>query len=406
MRYNIEIIRKLLRFFYELLFAVLMLEFVIVIFYKDSVSYKNIAVIVAFYVLSYVAREKSNNIFIMLVIHIIPIVVLCFMNIEIKYIVLYSLFMIFLADASYMYIRKGMVLLPMTDFPWVTFLMCLVIYIYGYFTKSLDMIKGIYIIPVILIFIYLFSIYADGLKKYVISTSDISGLPIRSIIITNTSIVGFVSFLLLCLIIISGRLDLTGLTSKLVLGFAAILKVIWAVISFIGAIIGSMITTGRSNLAANSSNYGEQIGAEAGHLAELMEGIMKLALIALLVYALYRLGKYILSIIFVRYRHEDGKVENVSAPVKKHIVKEKLPKRKVERLDITQRFRRMYKSYVERHIYELSLDKSTTCREIEQEMEKLEIESAHEISELYSKVRYGGVEADRKILKKMHDITR
>ena len=57
MRYNIEIIRKLLRFFYELLFAVLMLEFVIVIFYKDSVSYKNIAAIVAFYVLSYVARE-------------------------------------------------------------------------------------------------------------------------------------------------------------------------------------------------------------------------------------------------------------------------------------------------------------------------------------------------------------
>ena len=76
MRYNIEIIRKLLRFFYELLFAVLMLEFVIVIFYKDSVSYKNIAAIVAFYVLSYVAREKSNNIFIMLVIRIIPIVVL------------------------------------------------------------------------------------------------------------------------------------------------------------------------------------------------------------------------------------------------------------------------------------------------------------------------------------------
>lgn len=406
MRHNIEIIRRLLRFFYELLFAILVLEFAIVIFYKDSVSYKNIAVIVAFYVLSYVAREKSSNIFIMLVIHIAPIVVLCFMDIEVKYIVLYSLFMIFLADASYMYIRKGMVLLPMTDFPWVTFLMCLVIYIYGYFTKSLDMIKGIYVIPAILIFIYLFSIYADGLKKYVISTSDISGLPIRSIIITNTSIVGFVSFLLLCLIIISGRLDLTGLYSKLVLGFAAILKVIWAVISFIGAIIGSMITTGRSNLAANSSNYGEQIGAEAGHLAELMEGIMKLALIALLIYALYRIGKYILSIIFVRYRHEDGKVENVSSPVKKHIVKEKLPKRKVERLDITQRFRRMYKSYVERHKYNLSLDKSTTCREIEQEMEELDIEAAHEISELYSKVRYGGVEADRKTLKKMHDITR
>ncbi len=406
MRHNIEIIRKLLRFFYELLFAILVLEFAIVIFYKDSVSYKNIAVIVAFYVLSYVAREKSSNIFIMLVIHIAPIVVLCFMNIEVKYIVLYSLFMIFLADASYMYIRKGMVLLPMTDFPWVTFLMCLVIYIYGYFTKSLDMIKGIYVIPAILIFIYLFSIYADGLKKYVISTSDISGLPIRSIIITNTSIVGFVSFLLLCLIIISGRLDLTGLTSKLVLGFAAILKVIWAVISFIGAIIGSMITTGRSNLAANSSNYGEQIGAEAGHLAELMEGIMKLALIALLIYALYRLGKYILSIIFVRYRHEDGKVENVSSPVKKHIVKEKLPKRKIERLDVTQRFRRMYKSYVERHKYILSIDKSTTCREIEQEMEELDIEAAHEISELYSKVRYGGVEADRKTLKKMHDMTR
>lgn len=406
MRHNIEIIRRLLRFFYELWFAILVLEFAIVIFYKDSVSYKNIAVIVAFYVLSYVAREKSSNIFIMLVIHIVPVVVLCFMDIEVKYIVLYSLFMIFLADASYMYIRKGMVLLPMTDFPWVTFLMCLVIYIYGYFTKSLDMIKGIYVIPAILIFIYLFSIYADGLKKYVISTSDISGLPIRSIIITNTSIVGFVSFLLLCLIIISGRLDLTGLSSKLVLGFAAILKIIWAVISFIGAIIGSMITTGRSNLAANSSNYGEQIGAEAGHLAELMEGIMKLALIALLVYALYRLGKYILSIIFVRYRHEDGKVENVSSPVKKHIVKEKLPKRKVERLDATQRFRRMYKSYVERHKYNLLLDKSTTCREIEQEMEELDIEAAHEISELYSKVRYGGMEADRKTLKKMHDITR
>lgn len=406
MRHNIELVRRIIRFFYELLFTLLLLEFVTVIFFKDKVLIKNVLILAGFYLVSYIAREKSPNIFVMLLIHILPVIPLCIMHMDLKYLILFMLFMIFLMDASYMYMKKGMVLLPMTDFPWVIFLVSFIIYLYGYFTKSLDMIWGIYLIPALLIFLYLFGIYADGLKKYIVSTGDITGLPIKNIIITNTCMVGIVFVIILALFIISSQIDISVITGKIAYGLSAILRIIWAVISFVGAIIGSMITVGNSSIIENGSNYGEKIGAEAGNVAQFMEGFIQLALLGLLIYLIYRFAKYIFGIIFVRYRHESGEIEKIKAPVKKNIKRAKIRQNKIKKLDLEHIFRRQYMLYVLRHKADIELDASRTGRQIEADMTELEIKSAHEVTELYCDVRYGGSQVDRSTIKKIRKLTR
>lgn len=406
MRHNIELVRRIIRFFYELLFTLLLLEFVTVIFFKDMVSVKKVLILSGFYLVSYIAREKSPNIFVMLLIHILTIVPFFIMHIEIKYLILFILFLVFLMDASYMYMKKGMLLLPMTDFPWVTFLISFIIYLYGYFTKSLDMIWGIYLIPAMLIFLYLLGIYADGLKKYIISTSDITGLPIKNIIITNSCMVAMVFVFILTMFIVTSHINVSAITGKIAYGLSAILRIIWAVISFIGAIIGSMITTGRSNIAENSGNYGEKIGAEAGKAAEFMEGFIQLVLVALMIYLVYRFAKYIFKIIFVSYRHESGEIEKIKAPVKKNIKREKIRQNKIKKLDLEHIFRRQYVGYILRHKADIKLDASRTSRQIEADMVEIDIKSAHEVTQLYCDVRYGGSQVDRSMIKKIRQLTR
>ncbi len=401
MKHNVEVMRRILRFGYEALFSVLLMEFFMIIFIQEKPSFYGIAIVLGLYLISYLAREWSANILILLLCHIIPAGIIGLMPVSRGFFVICILLSCYLFDTAYLYVRRHAVLKPMTDFPWATFLISFIIYLYGYFTKSDRIVFSAYIIPVILIFIYLASIYLDGLKGYLDATKDVGGIPVRKIVLTNTVIVAVIMMILLAAMILCRAFDFSVILEKLGQGVAAVLRIVWLVLSFFGSVISSMITTGTSNLSKYGNYYGQQLGAEAGKIGSIMELVLKFALLVLVIYLFYQLMKRLLRLVLANIRQENDVVETVKLPVRKKIIYEMLDHERPHSLTAEEKIRRLYRNRMLKYRYDISLSEYKTSRELEQEVHENNIDDVHALTDIYADVRYGGIKPDKQMLKKM-----
>lgn len=401
MKHNVEVMRRILRLGYEALFSVLLMEFFMIIFVREKPSLYGIFIVLGLYLISYLAREQSSNILILLLSHMIPVGVLALTPVSRGFLVICILLSCYLFDTACLYVRGHAVLKPMTDFPWATFLISFIIYLYGYFTKSDRIVFSAYIIPVVLIFIYLTSIYLDGLKGYLEATKDVGGIPVRKIVLTNTAIVAVIMVILLAAMVLCRALDFSAVLEKLGQGVAAVLRIVWLVLSFFGSILSSMITTGRSNLNMYGNYYGQQLGAEAGKIGSVMELVLKLALLVLAGYLLYRLMRRLLRLVFANIRQKNDVVEAVNKPVRKKIIYEMLDRERPHRLTAEEKIRRLYRNRMLKYRYDISLNEYRTSRELEQEIHEQNLDDVHELTDIYTDVRYGGVKPDKRLLRKM-----
>lgn len=401
MKHNVEVMRRILRLGYEALFSVLLMEFFMIIFVREKPSLYGIFIVLGLYLISYLAREQSSNILILLLSHMIPVGVLALTPVSRGFLVICILLSCYLFDTACLYVRGHAVLKPVTDFPWATFLISFIIYLYGYFTKSDRIVFSAYIIPVVLIFIYLTSIYLDGLKGYLEATKDVGGIPVRKIVLTNTAIVAVIMVILLAAMVLCRALDFSAVLGKLGQGVAAVLRIVWLVLSFFGSILSSMITTGRSNLSMYGNYYGQQLGAEAGKIGSVMELVLKLALLVLAGYLLYRLMRRLLRFVFANIRQKNDVVETVNKPVRKKIIYEMLDREHPHSLTAEEKIRRLYRNRMLKYRYDISLNEYRTSRELEQEIHEQNLDDVHELTDIYADVRYGGVKPDKRLLRKM-----
>lgn len=406
MKPDLNIIRRLLRLLYELFFSIILMEFVMVIFVKKTTGPLYAAILTGLFLVSYIIREHSPNILVMVTFHILYVAVLFLLHTDTEFVMVCGLFAIYLADASYIYIRRNMAVAPVTDFPWFVFLTCFIIYLYGLYTDKLDLLMGVYTIPLCLIFIYLLCVYTDGLAGYMGSAGYLEGIPIKNIVFVNSCVVGSVLILLLVSMLLFVRIDMTVILEGLKSGLAAAFKIIWLAGSFVGAVLSSLITTGTTDISSYGGSYGENIAAQSGKLAGALEALLKLLLVFLLIYMLYRIGRYLLRIMLTACRRETGKAESLSEPVKKYVVREKLPHKKAQRPDAELLFRRTYRGRILRYRYEIDLDRSKTCRDIESQVKKLGMGDISELTELYCDVRYGGRSVDRQLLREIRRLVR
>lgn len=404
MKHKIELFRRILRFLYEVLFSMLLMEFFMIIFVKEKPGISAVLIVLALYFISYVSRERCPNSLILLLVHVIPMIVLAFLPVSIGLFVVSLAIDVYLFDEAFLYMYRNGVLMPVTDLPWATFLISFIIYLYGYYTKTDIIVNSAYVIPVVLIFIYLCSLYLDGLKTYLEATRDVSGLPLGRIITVNTIIVGGILLLLLGVTVLCRRIDFKVIFMGIGQGFVAIFRILWLVLSFFGGIISSMITTGRSNLAVHTERYGQEIGAEAGKLGSMMETVLVVILVALVLYALYKLLAKALKLLLKRHSYQSDIVETVT-PVRKKILREELPKRHLHRLSGEEKIRKMYRNYIFRYRYDIALHARKTTEMIETELSDKQIADVHELTDIYREVRYGGVDADRQLVKKMKRLT-
>ena len=167
MKHKLYAGRRILACIYDVLYSVLLYFFFCVICVKQEPRTWDMVYIAGIFALSWVIREMVPYYFLMEALHLILVVPLFFPVFTVGYRIFFGLLIFHNAGESVIYNRRGMNLKNVDDVPWVMFLTCLIIYIYGAYVGS-GLLKNVaFAFLLVLLLCYLLSMYAEGIDKYI-----------------------------------------------------------------------------------------------------------------------------------------------------------------------------------------------------------------------------------------------
>lgn len=405
MKHKLEIWRKILLLTYESLFTVLLAYFVEMILVKESPNPATIIIVPCMYIASYFIRDRAVNYGLIVMFHMLLAGIIALLPISIGLkgiiftIVIYQIF------EALFYARRGAMLRQVNDIPWPTFLACLVIYFYGQFTNSTEIMFVSNLIPILLLFVYLLMVYTEGLLRYIESTKDVSGIPLKNIISTNSFIViAILGFLLVALLF--GRiLNLDRALIKLGAGIIIILKMLLYVVKYLLTMFGKLFSSGKNN-NENFEIGGDQPVDYINTMNSFGEAILKLLIILLAIYIVYKIAAKIIKMLMASRTYSDDILEK--AEVKRNSLSAQNIRKRIFKIRLSreEKARRYYRLRILRYKYDISLKRDKTCTELESEIAKQELGDVSEITALYSDIRYGNRAVDKNILREMNRLSR
>ncbi len=402
MKHKIEFARRAAKCAYETIFTYLLLLFIMVIFAKKQPDIFMLPAIGIIFICSYMIRETAANYLILCVGHMIMAVVMA--AIPFYAVIKVSLIIIvlsYLLPESYAYAKRMSVLKPMDGVPWPTILISLVFYIFGAAVGSEYMMVRVHYSVVLLLAITLVMIYLEGVLKYIRCTADVSGVPIKTIINANTKIVAFIIMGIIVLMLAGNLFDYKDGFSYIENIALMILKVIFGCMILFWTILSKLLSGG----ARQTGIYEETREAVNTSFSENETGtiffiLFAVLLVILLLYLLYKILRVVLAkLLEARVYHNDVVECLQNIPVAEEKIN--IQKRKSIIHSKEDYFRKMYKDYVKSHLYEEDINPYLTCDEIKRELYERHLIDAEEVTKLYSSVRYGGRQVDRKLIKEM-----
>ena len=398
MKHKVDFFRTFFRLLFEWLFTVLLAYFFLIIFVKTK-PYEYIEIILLlFYAVSYVSRRRAPNNMIIFLVHVIPAIVLYFIPIPKSTVWVTIAIDLYLLTEAFFYSRTGHFSV-LNDTPWPSFLISVVIYAYGYFTKSSFLTTRAYVIPILLIMTWFMIIYLDGIKKYVDATKDVSGLPMQRIVKTNSTIVLLIMLILIFGLFLGDFLGLDIALYKLVRGILygifMILLIIRIIIRLLLFFAGGGVSAGRT---LNTADLEEQAVEYSQGVGGTFEFILKLALAGLALYLFYKMLVWFIRLLMRRRNTTFDIIEKADvrrAGTEKYniIRKTTFGTSKEEAL------RRLYRENIWRFRYDIKLNKQKTAQEISDELYDKEIADVEEITKIYRDVRYGGEKVTKSMLR-------
>ncbi len=405
MIHNIYRLRKVLNFTYQCLFTCLFMLFTCVVMIHVPVRYDYFVEIVIMYVISYIARDVAPNLLLALIFHVISLAGIYFYGMETAVFIVMVMIGFYLFTDTWMYIKMGRILKPVDDMPWPVFLMSLIFFAFGYYVKN-DMLKSAaYHIPLICVAIYLLNVYLDGLIKYVNATKNVSGLPMKNIIKTNSMFVVVVIAVLLVAVILGNSIDFTAVLAMIKNAVVTVVKVIFSGFAFVINLIMKLfsgdtaVSSGESYTAVNKTSESNFAAGES------IIVLLKYVLLAVLVYIAVRLVIRIIKALLVKQQGVLDIVEEAEA--EKKIVTETVGIKRIFNTLFSpeEKLRKMYKKYILGYSYDIKLKNSRTCGEIQQEIMEKTNEDLSALTRLYSEVRYGGKAVGKDDIKTIKQLT-
>ncbi|MBR1815318.1 MAG: hypothetical protein IJ763_01315 [Lachnospiraceae bacterium] len=398
MRPKVDFFRTFFRLLFEWLFTVLLAYFFLIIFVKTE-PYEYIELLLfIFYTISYVSRRRAPNNLIIFLAHVIPAVVLYFMPVPKSTVWVTIAIDLYLLTEAFFYSRTGRFSV-LNDTPWPSFLISVVIYAYGYFTKSSFLTTRAYIIPILLIMTYFMIIYMDGIRKYVDATKDVSGLPMKRIVKTNSIIVLLIMLILLFGLFLGDFLGLDNALYKLVQGILygifLILLVVRTIIRILLFLAGGGVSAGRT---LNTADIEEQAVEYSQGVGGTFEFILKLALAGLAIYLFYKMMVWFIRLLMKRRNTTFDIIEKADV---RHTGTEKynIIRKNTFGTSKEETLRRLYRENIWRYRYDIKLNDRKTAQEISDELYDKQIADVDEITKIYRDVRYGGEKVTKNMLR-------
>lgn len=388
MKHKLYAGRRILACIYDVLYSVLLYFFFCVICVKQEPRTWDMVYIAGIFALSWVIREMVPYYFLMEALHLILVVPLFFPVFTVGYRIFFGLLIFHNAGESVIYNRRGMNLKKVDDVPWVMFLTCLIIYIYGVYVGS-GLLKNVaFAFLLVLLLCYLLSMYAEGIDKYIGCTADTEMIPFRNIIRINSGFV--ITFLLifsLCFFV--SRVDMVERI------FNRMLDMIVTVVKYIGAAIylayhflySFVSYTGQASSGADTVQN-ERSRQASGYVGENFDVLLYFVMTVLALYLMYRLIRWMLKRVMARRVRTDI-VEKADMSVDYDVEKKNVFQRIKEQLSLEERLRKIYRYAVMNYRYDITLKAQMTTRDIDTAIEQTTDEDFSHVSDVYRRVRYG-----------------
>ena len=406
MKHKIELTRRMLRMLYEIFFTIILYMYFQVVFCKLNPEIVTITSICILYLISYVVREKVGTHVGIALCHIVFGVVVYFAPYQTGERIMLLFLAFYVMSGSLGYSLRGAKLKPADDFPWPVFLIAFVVYLYGIGMKHEILTNSTYILTILLLMVYYIMIYVEGVKEYVESTKDVQGLPLKQIVGTNTILVVFILIALILGVFMGGYIDLSGIIKSLGDFLVYVLRIFAAGLIFVTRFFVGLLSGGSGEM--NSSEDTSHLYQD-GKLSEGIfddEFLLKIIFICVVFYVLYKVNKTMLYHIMAKRVYDNDIVD----------IAEKKKKTKMDRVNTKRIFsfvksdeekiRKYYKIRVLRDEQDISLCKDKTCREIESEMREKNLGDISELTDIYSRVRYGNVPPDKNMLKSANRLSK
>ncbi len=430
-------VQKVIMLMYQYLFAVLAMILISALFRARYANAAELIVLFCMFFISMIIRDKAFNYLILLAVHFLMelfIFILGFFKlfsflyfgkdgVYIEWVSIIAVSVTFFDAVRYM--KQGCKIVQLFDVPWPTLVLAIFVTSIGTYMKNSYVVKIGYIIPTVLFFLYLTLIYIDGLKNYLETSKDFTGIPIGRIVSVNTLIVTGIMIAMFAVISLAYLLNLQILFVQLGKAAVAVLRAVIILIGIIASIIAGFFKNGTVNDETQSFENIKQTLENANPVASGVDFFLKAGFIVIVLFVIYRLIRKILKFLLTRKIIPDDKISTEYISLNKNENEEKTPRIHVtENGSAAMRARHIYRKRVIRYKKFYKPAASATAGDIKSNLKMIEDnledysrnvkreknmyntkseEKFNFMTELYEKVRYGGYEPSDSELKRMKE---
>lgn len=340
----IGITRRALRLLYQMCYIILLFDLAMGLFKQPVVELKWILVTCGTLIISYLLREHTSRGVILFLYHLIMLVAVFFLvePIIIRVFIMITVFAMFL-DGFY-YIMRGYLLKRMFDVPWGSVVLGIACSGLATYMKNEDLLMIGYIVPIVVIIIFMISLYLEGLEEYIHSSKHVTGAPMKQIVSVNSMMISGIICISFVILFIADLLNLDFVLMKFVQALFFIIKVIIvlivAIMSFIYAFFG-----GPGYGVTMSDVRAETEGSSI--LVAIIQFILILVLLTFITYMLIRFFRWLIRLLMTRFMRGDDLAENLRSESKNVFEKVRLLRGESLKGNSTViRARRIYKKKV------------------------------------------------------------
>lgn len=302
------------------------------------------------------------------------------------------------------FMARGGILSEAMDVPWPIFVMGLLATAFGFLYDIDGLPRIAAILTGVALIFYLLILYVDGTQKYIDSTKDVRGIPVRQILKVNSWIIVGLFLCMIVAILLGEAVHLPDAFVGFLQAGLSILKAIFYGVVLAFRWIGNLFGFGSRERTHEIAHQMRQEVTKPGMYTNILEFILKGALIALAVFVIIKIISRILRVLSTRY-HQRTKAERVVETVqpdrRTKIVHPSFIQRIRESMSMEERARRIYKKRILQYKKEITPSETDTTADIEEKIREEYNVALLELTALYNRVRYGNVTVDRAYLSKM-----
>jgi len=394
--------RRFFRMGYSYTLYLLLTEIALMVMKLPPASWLVMLVMLGLFASSYILREKVNRLWPMLLLAVLSCVGIWFLpEVMLQKLLLMALAIGLFCTGSRQLMSGGGLPAPQ-DIPWPVILMALVGTGVAMYYELPDLVIYSVVLAGLNIFFFLMVIYSDGVRRYIDSTREVKGMPLRKMIHVNTWIVLGIFLVMGIAILLGELLGLPAGVEELLKSLGHLVKALFYGVGLFFKWLVNLFGFGNGFSASESSEQIVQELEKSGVGGNIIFVILRVIVILFVLFVVIKVFAYLIRIFLAKFQKGEKETvrENLRTDFAEKLKERDILSRVKKYLSPEEKARRIYRKEVLSAMGGESLPVSMTTGDILEILKGKGVDLT-ELTRLYDAVRYGGATVDRTYLGKM-----